>query len=110
MRFKCAYAHAHTRDVSPIGAEEKIAGGEGLNSGRVSGGHLRLGHFVLSPCSVFSVVRRRKETGHLRAGVVLSLSLLLALAVAVYLLARESAVALFYKRLQFLMISRVKRN
>lgn len=64
-RLKRAYIH--TRCLVAVGCgggnrRERASGREEANSRRVSGGHLRLGHFVLSPCSVFTVVRRRKET------------------------------------------------
>ena len=71
---------------------DTAAASSNRNDRGVSGGHLRHGHFVLSPCSVFTV-DQRSQGGHLRAA------------------ARPPlAAALFYKRPPFLMISRVKRN
>lgn len=72
VRASKARVYTYTRrDVSSpssspsLGGGRKSAEGKGESgreeAGGVSGGHLRLGHFVLSPCSVFTVVRRRKE-------------------------------------------------
>lgn len=73
-------------------SEGKSERPRGKQTAGVSGGHLRLGHFVLSPCSVFSVVRRREEATYALVG------------------SSRLRVALFYKRPSFLVISRVKRN
>jgi len=65
-RLKRAYTHTRAmsrrrRRRRRLRRRKSEGKGEFANSRRVSGGHLRLGHFVLSPCSVFTVVRRRKE-------------------------------------------------
>lgn len=73
-------------------SEGKSERPRGKQTAGVSGGHLRLGHFVPSPCSVFSVVRRREEATYALVG------------------SSRLRVALFYKRPSFLVISRVKQN
>jgi len=60
-RLKRAYTRRRRVGCGGRNLRERASDRKEANSRRVSGGHLRLGHFVLSPCSVFTVVRRRKE-------------------------------------------------